>query len=148
MAAQKILLLAGRGKKKRESSKTVVDFAFSRRLAGVLDGTHCLDRVDESREHRRLCDGDIVRSQNQFQLRGERREALHGSNIGVEIGFRAEEPDGGGIIRVAGEEQAVGAVEKADGVRRVPRSRKDFERAATQIYFKAIVDEVRDLPGF
>src|SRR6202521_3642725 len=146
--AKEILLLAGSGKKKSETSKTVDDFAFSRRPDGALAGSHRLDRFDESREHRRLRDGDIVRSQNQFQLRGERRESRYGSNVGIEIGFRAEEPDGGGIVRVAREEQAVGAVEKTDGVRRVTRSRKDFERAAAQIYLKAIVAEVRDFPGF
>src|SRR5713101_9665751 len=146
--AQEILLIAGRGKKGSESSKTVDGFAFSRRPDDALAGSHCQDSVDEFRKHIGLRDGDIVRSQNQYQLRGQRRESLYGSNVGIEIGFRANEPDGSWIVRVAGEEQAVGAVEKTDGVRSVTRSRKDFERAAAQIYFKAIADEVRDFPGF
>src|SRR6267143_1255972 len=134
--AQEMLLLAGSGKKKSETSETVDGFAFSRRLDDALAGSHRQDSVDESREHGRLRDGDIVCSQDQFQLRGERRESLYGSNVGIEIGLRPKEPDGSGIVRVAGEEQAVDSIEKTDGVRRVARSRDNFERAAAQIYFK------------
>src|SRR6266513_3156756 len=146
--AQEILLLAGSGKKKSETSKTVDDFAFPRRLDDALAGSHRLDGVDESREHRRLRDGDIVRSQNQFQLRGQRRETLYGSNVGIEIGLRPKEPDRGGIVRVARKKQSVFAVEQRNRVRRVARRGNHFQRAATEIYFKAIMDEVRQFPGF
>src|SRR5437762_13676507 len=106
---QDILRRTGSDKKKSEPSKTVDDFAFPRRLDDALAGSHRLDGVDESREHRRLRDGDIVRSQNQFQLRGQRRETLYGSNVGIEIGLRPKEPDRGGIVRVArSEERRVG----------------------------------------
>src|SRR6266481_1972670 len=146
--AQEILLFAGSGKKKSETSKSVDDFAFSRRLDGALAGTNRLDRFDEFGKHVRFRDRNIVSAQHEFQFRGERREALYGSNVGIESGFRAEEPDGSGIVRVAGKKQSVFAVQQRNRVRRVARSRKDFERAAAQIYFKAIVDEVRDFPWF
>src|SRR6266513_5632585 len=146
--AQEILLLAGSGKKKSKSSKTVDGFAFSRPLDDALVGSHGLDGVDESREHRRLRDRDIMRSQNQFQLRGERRESLYGSNVGIEIGLRPKEPDRGGIVRVARKKQSVFAVEQRNRVRRMARRGNQFQRAAAEIYYKAIVDEVRDFPGF
>ncbi len=113
-----------------------------------MAGTNRLDRFDEFGKHVRFRDRNIVSAQHEFQFRGERREALYGSNVGIESGFRAEEPDGSGIVRVAGKKQSVFAVQQRNRVRRVARSRKDFERAAAQIYFKAIVDEVRDFPWF
>src|SRR5256714_2563459 len=145
---REILLLAGSGKKKSESSKTVDGFAFSHGLGDPLAGSHRLDCFDESREHRRLRDGDVVRSQNQFQLRGERRESFYGNNVGIEIGLRPKEPDGRGIVRVARKKQSVFAVEQRNRVRRVARRGNHFQRAATEIYFKAIMDEVREFPGF
>src|SRR5260370_10724221 len=64
------------------------------------------------------------------------------------MGFGAIQPDRSGIIGVASKEQSVGAIEKTDGVRRVTRSRNDFERAATEIDFETVVNRVGNFPGF
>src|SRR5258708_3783700 len=67
----------------------------------------------------------------------------------VEIGFRAEEPNGGGIVRVAGKKQPVGAIEQTDGVRRVARRGNNFQLAAApEIDLETIVNRDGDSPGF
>ena len=46
-------------------------------------------------------------------------QATNGSAVSIKIGFRPEEPDGRGVVGIAGEEQAIATVEERDGVRRV-----------------------------
>src|SRR5260370_14664717 len=72
-----ILLLASSGEKKRETAKRVKRFAFATGLDGALAGANRLDGVGEPGEHVGLRDGNIVCSANQFQLRGERRQARY-----------------------------------------------------------------------
>jgi len=66
----------------------------------------------QSREYRRRCDRNIVRAQNQFDLWHKRSQAANGRSVRIQISFRPEEPDGRGIISVAREEQAVGAIDE------------------------------------
>src|SRR5213594_2224111 len=142
-----ILLLARSGEKKRETAKHVKRFAFAIGLDRALAGANRLDGVGKPGKHVGLRDGDIVRSENQFQLRRERRQALYRIDVGVEIGLRTVEPDRGGIIRVAREKKAVGAIEQRDGVRRVARRGKNFQGAAAQVDLEAFVNKARNLPG-
>ena len=88
-----------------------------------------------------------MRAQDELQLRSERGQALHRSDILVEIGLRTKKPDGGGIIRVAAEQQAVGAIEQGNGVGSVARRRKNFQSSSAKIDLVAIVKETRNFPG-
>src|SRR6267143_1528945 len=146
--AQESLLLAGSGEKKSEAVKTVGGLTFSCGLDGALAGPNRLDRLYQFRKHIRLRDGDIVGSQNEFQFRRELGEALHGIDVGIEISFRAKQPDRSGVVSVAREEQSIAAIEQRDRVRRVTRSRNDFERAAAEIDLKAVENRAGDFPGF
>ncbi len=87
-----------------------------------------------------------MRAEDYFHLRREIGEPLYGRDVSVEICFGAEEPDRAGIVGVAGEEQAVGAVDEADGVGRMAGCRNDFEGAAPEIDFEAVFNEERDVP--
>src|ERR1700687_1914138 len=146
--AQESLLLGGSGEKKSEAVKTVGGLTFSCGLDGALAGPNRLDRLYEFRKHIRLRDGDIAGSQNEFQFRREFGEALHGIDVGIEIGFRAKQPDRARVVSVAREEQSIGAIEQRDRVRRVTRSGNDFERAAAEIDLEAVVNRAGDFPGF
>src|SRR5260370_22416471 len=145
--AKNILLLARSGEKKRETAKCVKRFAVSIGLDRALAGANRLDRVGEPGKHVRLRDGNIVRSENQFQLRGERRQALYRIDVGVEIGLRAIEPDRSGIIHVARGKKTVGAVEQRDGVLRVARRGENFQGASAQVDLEAFVNKARNFPG-
>jgi hypothetical protein len=68
-----------------------------------------------------------------LNLRRERGQATNGSGVGIEIGFRPEEPDGRGVVGVTGKKQTVGAIEQRDGVRRVAGGCDDFQSATAQI---------------
>src|SRR6266851_5350629 len=115
-----ILLLLGGGEKKIKTAKRMQGFAFSCGLDAALAGAHRLDGGDESRQHRRFGHWEVVRAQHEFQSWCECRDALRGIDVGIEIGFRPEEPNGSGIVSVARKEQAVFTVEQRDGVGRVP----------------------------
>ena len=86
-------------------------------------------------------------AEDEFYLRREIGEPLHGCDVGVEICFRAEEPDGAGIVGVAGEEQAVGAVDQADGVGRVAGSRNDFEVRPPRLILKPFLTKSETCQG-
>ena len=60
--------------------------------------------------------------------------------------FRPVKPDGGGIVGVSGEEQAVGTIEKADGVGRVTRRGENLDGAPAEIDGIAVVDVFADRP--
>ena len=82
-------------------------------------------------------------------MRCERGDAFDGGNVGVEIGFGAEEPGiGRGVVGVAGEEQIVGAVEKADGVGSVTGRGENFDGAVAEVDFVAVVEKFGNVPGF
>ena len=80
-------------------------------------------------------------TEDELDVRSERREALYGCDIFIEIGFRPKEPDGRGIICIAGEEQAVGAIDQRNGIRSVARSGKNFDGATAEIDFVVVVKE-------
>src|ERR1700687_1824322 len=146
--AQESLLLGGSGEKKSEAVKTVGGLTFSCGLDGALAGPNRLDRLYEFRKHIRLRDGDIAGSQNEFQFRREFGEALHGIDVGIEIGFRAKQPDRARVVSVAGEEQSIAAIEQRDRVRRVAGSGYNLQSAAAEIDLEAVVNRARDFPGF
>ncbi len=92
----------------------------------------------------------VVRAENLLHLWSECSELGDRRGVGVEVGFGAEEPDGPRIVGVAGEEQAVGAVEKRNGVGRVTGRGDDFDGASAKIDFEAVVpsrNEERNVPG-
>ncbi|HMK22396.1 MAG TPA: hypothetical protein VK466_08670 [Terriglobales bacterium] len=60
--------------------------------------------------------------------------------VGLEIGLGTVQPDGGGIVRVAGEEQAVGAIEERDRVGRMAGRREDLQCAAAQVNVVGVVN--------
>ena len=74
------------------------------RLAGSFPRAKVRERGDQVREPRGRGNGNVMRAENSFHLRGERGEPRDGSAIRVEIGLGAEKPDGRGIVGVAGEE--------------------------------------------
>ena len=81
-----------------------------------------------------------------FYLRRKRGEARNRFRIRSEVGFRAIKPNGGGVVGIAGKEQAVGAVEKADGVRRVTGRGEYLDGAAAKIDGVAVMDVLADGP--
>ena len=72
-------------------------------------------------------------AENRLDLWRQRSKPLDRSAIGFEIGFGTEEPDGSRIVGVAGEEQAIGAIKKRDGVRSVAGRGDDLNRPPAQI---------------
>src|SRR5713226_8219303 len=66
-----ILLLFRGGEKKIESSKRMDGFAWPRRFDLALTGANRLDRFDEPRKHVWQRDGNVVRAEDEFQLRSE-----------------------------------------------------------------------------
>src|SRR5229473_2415000 len=143
-----VFLLFRSGEQKRETVEAVDGFAISFGLDAALAGSHRLDRGDEFRKHVGLRDGNVVCAQHEFQFRCKRSNSFHGVDVSIEIGFRAVQPDRARIVGVAGEEQSVGVIEKADGVRRVAGSRIYYEPAPAEIDPETIVNRVRDFPGF
>ena len=109
-----------------EAVEGVDGFAVGRGLYLALAGADGLNGVYKFGEDGRLRYRNVVRAENEFELGFERGDFLDGGDVGVEVGFRAIQPDGSGIVGVAGEEEAVFAVEQADGVWRVTRRRDDF----------------------
>ena len=105
--------------KERDAVGAVDSFAGILRFGGYFAGANGFNRGDQSRQHRGLREGHIVFAQDELELRSQRGEALYRSDVVIEIGLRTIEPDGRGIVGVAGEEQAVGAVEQTDGIRSV-----------------------------
>jgi len=100
--------LRAAARRKVKPPKVLMTLPSPAGLTAPWPETNRLDRFDEFGKHVRLRDRNIVSSQHEFQFRGEGREALYGSNVGIEIGFPGgRKPDGGGIIRVAGEEQSI-----------------------------------------
>ena len=75
------------------------------------------------------------------------REAEDRGFVKREIGFGAIEPDGRGVVGVAGEEKACGAVEEANGIGSVAGSGDDLEFAATEIENIAVLNIFGDGPG-
>src|SRR5208283_1718365 len=66
---------------------------------------------------------------------------------GVQIGFGAIEPNGRGIVGVAREQEAIGAVKKTNRIGRVAGSGNNFERAVAEVEFVAVMDILGDGPG-
>src|SRR6267378_1364557 len=145
--AQESLLLAGSGEKKSEAVKTMNRFAFTFGLDGALAGPNRLDRFDEFRKHIRLRDGNVARAQHEFQFRREFGEAFHGGDVGIEIGFRAKQPDRARVVRVAREEQSIAAIEQRDRVGRVAGRGYNLQSAAAEIDLEAVVNRAGDFPG-
>src|SRR5258708_496345 len=133
----------------RDAVNRVQSFSAIALLGRHFPGADGFDGGDKFREHGRLRHRDVVGTKHEFQIGSERREALRGCHVGVEIGFRAEEPNGGGIVRVAGKKQPVGAIEQTDGVRRVARRGNNFQLAAApEIDLGTVVNLDGDSPGF
>src|SRR5208283_2567937 len=101
--------------------------------AGCSSGAQFGKGFYKSRQYRGLCHGNIMCAENEFQLRCQCRESRDRGGVRFEVGFRTIEPDAGWVVGVSGKEQAVGAVEKGDGIRRVARSCNDFKRAASDV---------------
>src|SRR5580700_11814894 len=121
---------------------------FSGRVRRRLDFacSHRIERGDESWKYRGRCDRNIVSAHDYLDLRRERGQATNGSGVGIEIGFRPEEPDGRGVVGVTGKEQTVGAIEQRDRVRRVAGGRDDLQSATAEIESVAVMSVCRDLP--
>ena len=85
-------------------------------------------------------------AQDHLHLRRERGQAMNGSGVGIEIGFRPEKPNGRWVVGITGKKQTVGAIEQRDGVRCVARARDDFQSATAQIEAVALMSVSRDLP--
>jgi hypothetical protein len=97
-------------------------------------------------QNRRWGSGDVVRAVEHVDVVELDREAEDRGFVEGEIGFGAIEPDGGGIIGVAGEEKAC-TVKEANGIGSVAGSGDDLEFAATEIEDVAVLNVLRDGPG-
>jgi hypothetical protein len=118
------------------------------RLALAFSDVDGVEGRDESRQHGRLCDRNVVCAENEIHLWGEGSETFDRLFVGTKIGFGAVEPDGCGIVGVSGEEQAIGTIDEGDGVGGVAGGGDDFDEASAQVDGVAIVDEFGDGPGF
>src|SRR5882724_1693883 len=98
-------------KQEREAVEGMNRFAVASGFYFALARADGLNRIEESWEDRGLRYGNVVRTEHEFELGFERGDFLDRSDVSVEVGFRAIKPDGSGIVGVAGEEQAVVAIE-------------------------------------
>lgn len=80
----------------------VDDFAGRIGSGGDFAGTNLLECGNQAREDRGRGDGNVVSAEHHLYLRGERGQAADGGVVCTQIGFGAVEPDGGGIVRIAG----------------------------------------------
>ena len=85
-------------------------------------------------------------AQYSFYLRRKCGEARNRFRIRREVGFRAIKPNGGGVVGIAGEEQAVGAIQKADGVGRVTGRGEYLDGAAAEVDGVTVMDVLADGP--
>ena len=101
-------------------------------VRGDFAGADGFNRGNQSRQHRGLREGHVVRAEDELKLRGQSGEALYRSDVVIEIGLWTIKPDRRGIVCVAGEEQAVGAIEQANGIRSVAGSGENFQTCGRQ----------------
>ena len=101
----------------------------------------------ELREHRRESHRDVVGAENKFDVSGLKFEAKHRAFIRGEIGFRTVKPDGRGVVSIAGEEEACGAVKEADGIGGVAGGGDDLDFTAAEVEDVAVLNVFRDGPG-
>ena len=116
-------------------------------FGGHFAGADGFNRGNQSRQHRGLREGHVVLAEDEFELRSQRSEVLYRSDVVIQIGLRTIEPDGRRIVSVAGEEQAVGAIEQANRIRSVAWSGENFQSAAAEIDAVVVVKKAGDLPG-
>src|SRR6202046_512218 len=107
------------GHQEYEAVGTVGDFAFA--CGNGLDraGANLLDCDNQLRQLRRIGDGNVVRGKQQFKFGRQRRDALNGTNVVVEIRFRTGEPDWRVVERVSCEQQSILAVQQANRIWRM-----------------------------
>src|SRR6202790_4934410 len=98
-------------------------------------------------QDRRLGHRNIVRTENDFHLRRECGEKRDGFGISGEIGFRTIQPDGGGIVGVAGKEKFVATVKEREGIGSVAGSKNDLDGAAAEVDDFAVLNEMGNFPG-
>src|ERR1700719_1592518 len=86
-------------------------------------------------------------TENNLNPRRQHGKSSDRGTIGCEISLGAVEPDGAGIVCVAGEEQAVGGIKYRDRVWCVAGCGDDFQCSSAQIDPFTIVNIGLDLPG-
>ena len=122
-------------------------FAFALGLHIALAGTHGFDGGEQPGKDGRIGDGHVVRTEHNLDLGLQRGDAFDGSDVGVQISFRAIQPDGRGVVGIAGKEQAVRAIEQANCVGSMAGRGDDLQDVAgAEIDFKAVVYRQGNFP--
>ena len=91
--------------------------------------------------------GNVVRWQEQLNLRIERGQSLHRLCVSREVGLWNKEVNGSGIERVAGEQESVLSIEQRKGIGCMAGREDHFKLTSAEIEVFTIMQKMTARPG-